>query len=224
MAKDIIGVYAGSFDPPTVGHEYAIRYCAHVATKLIVTVGVNPDKKDTFSVQERLNMLRDMTNDLANVEVTQFVGEYLVDYADSVGANVIFRGLRNANDFEYENRMFHFNSDRAPHIQTWLMASPQEMIDVSSSFVKGLVGPRGWEHAVRRFLPPAVHKRFVAKSTELLANKMIEHSKDLPSIMADMLPEILDKSMPRIAKYLLPRLPSFLTRMRRSNNKKSNKK
>jgi len=220
MPKKIIGVYAGSFDPPTVGHEYAIRYCARIATKLIVAVGVNPDKKSTFSVQERLNMLRDMTSDLANVEVTQFVGEYLVDYTDSVEANVIFRGLRNAEDFEYENRMFHFNEDRAPHIQTWLMASPPEMMDVSSSFVKGLVGPKGWEDAVKRFLPPAVYKRFVAKSTELLANKIIEQSKDLPTIVADMLPDIIEKSMPRIVKYLLPRLPSFLAGMRRNKKKR----
>jgi len=218
--KRIIGVYAGSFDPPTVGHEHAIRYCAEIATKLYVAVGVNPDKKSTFSVQERLNMLRDLTSDLPNVEVTQFLGEYLVDYAQSIGANCIFRGVRNSEDFEYENRMFHFNAKRAPQIQTWFLPAPIEMVDVSSSFVKGLVGPNGWEDAVRDLLPPSVYPRFVAKSTEILASKMIEHSKDLPAIIAEALPEIIERALPKVVKHLLPRLPSIILKARRGRDKK----
>lgn len=220
MSQPIIGVYAGSFDPPTIGHEFAIRYCAQIATELYVAVGVNPDKKSTFSVTERLNMLRDMTADLPNVKVTQFVGEYLVDYASSVKANCIFRGIRNAEDFEYENRMFHFNQKRAPEIQTWLIPAPIEMMDISSGFVRGLVGPRGWEEAVREYLPTAVYPRFVAKSTEILAGKMLEHSRDVPALLAEMLPEILERALPGMIKRLLPNLPGLLFSARRRGQKK----
>lgn len=215
MSKPIIGVYAGSFDPPTVGHEFAIRYCAKIATKLIVAVGVNPDKKSTFSVQERLDMLRDLSSDLPNVEVTQFVNEYLVDFAETSEANCIFRGIRNTKDFEYENRMFHFNAKRAPHIQTWLLPAPIEMVDVSSSFVKGLVGPNGWEEAVREFLPAAVYPHFVAKSTEMLARKIIGHTRNLPGFIADLLPQIVERVLPRAVQCILPRLPKNTVAARR---------
>jgi pantetheine-phosphate adenylyltransferase len=217
---EIIGVYAGSFDPPTIGHDFAIRYCAKIADRLIVAVGVNPDKQSAFSAAERVNMLRDLTSDLPNVAVTQFISEYLVDYAVSIGANCIFRGIRNAADFDYESRMFHFNIERTPEIQTWLIPAPIEMVDISSSFVKGLVGPRGWEEAVRSYLPPEVYPRFVAKSIEMLAKKMLAHSKDLPAQIAEILPAIAERMLPQIIRRLLPNLPWPLNAAKRYRQSK----
>ena len=92
-------VYAGSFDPPTNGHMYMIREGARLFDELVVAVGHNPDKKTTFSLEQRLRLLREVTSGLENVRIDEFESQYLVRYAARIGAGYMLRGLRNSDDF-----------------------------------------------------------------------------------------------------------------------------
>jgi pantetheine-phosphate adenylyltransferase len=149
-------VYAGSFDPPTNGHMFMIREGARLFDELVVAIGVNPDKRSTFTVEKRLELLRAVTRELRGVRIETFEHQYLVKYAASIGADYILRGIRNAADFEYERTMRHVNQDMVPGVTTVFLIPPRQLAETSSSFVKGLVGPRGWREVVREFVPPPV--------------------------------------------------------------------
>lgn len=131
--------------------------------RLHVALGVNPDKHALFTVDERVEMLREITHDLPNVTVHSYTNQFLVRYAESVGATFVLRGIRSAADFEYERAMRHINSDHAPQITTVFLIPPRDIAEVSSSFVKGLVGPEGWEMLVKHYVAPAVFERLMRK-------------------------------------------------------------
>lgn len=153
-------VYAGSFDPPTNGHQWMIEEGARLFHSLVVAIGTNPEKTYTFTAAERTAMLKDIISkiDATNVEVAIFDNRYLVDYARSVGAQYILRGIRSPADFEYERVMRHINADICPEITTVFLMPPRQIAEVSSSLVKGMVGPKDWEQTVRRFVPEVVFK------------------------------------------------------------------
>ena len=152
-------VYAGSFDPVTKGHEFVVEAGARIFDELVVAIGENPDKKCLFSLEERLEMLRAVFGHLSNVTVTVFPLMMLVDYADSIGAMTIIRGIRNAEDLVYEQNMQIRNRKVNPNIETIFFTPPGELADVSSSMVKGLVGPRRWRERIRGDVSPAVFCR-----------------------------------------------------------------
>ena len=151
-------VYAGSFDPPTHGHLWMIEEGARLFQSLIVAVGTNPEKVSTFSVEERIRMLESITTDIVatNIAVAVLDNRYLVDYAQSVGAQYILRGIRSPADFEYERAVRHINADICPDITTVFLMPPRQIAEVSSSLVKGMIGPKDWEQTVRRFVPGVV--------------------------------------------------------------------
>jgi pantetheine-phosphate adenylyltransferase len=156
-------IYAGSFDPVTMGHLYLIREGAKLFDRFIVAVGENPDKRSAFTVEERLSMLKKVTAKTPNTEFDSFSYQYLVDYAKHKDAQYILRGIRNDEDFEYERRMRNVNGDLAPAITSVFLMPEREVAEISSSFVRGLVGPAGWKQVVKPYLPPAVYKQFVRK-------------------------------------------------------------
>ena len=156
-------VYAGSFDPPTKGHMYMIQEGARLFDELVVAVGVNPDKATTFSLKTRLDLLGEVTAGLANVRVASFENQFLIRYAASTGAGYILRGIRNALDFGYERTMRHVNEDLQAGVSTIFLIPPRHLAETSSSFVKGLVGPEGWEEVVEGFLPPSVYREFLKR-------------------------------------------------------------
>jgi pantetheine-phosphate adenylyltransferase len=151
-------VYAGSFDPITNGHLWMIREGARLFDELVVAIGTNPDKAYTFSPHERMQMIEDSIGDLRNVQVASFGGMLLVNYTASVGARYLLRGIRNEGDYEYERGMRHINSDLRPEVVTVFLMPPREIAEVSSSLVKGLVGPDGWEPVVRQYVPEAAFR------------------------------------------------------------------
>ncbi len=157
-------VYAGSFDPLTNGHLWMIEQAYALFDELIVAIGVNPDKRSTFSVLARENMLRECTVHLPKLKVTSFENQFLVHYARSVGANYILRGIRTASDYEFERTMRYINSDLVHEIDTVFLMPPRQIVEVSSTMVKGLVGPEGWEEVLRQYVPPPVHRRFIELS------------------------------------------------------------
>lgn len=155
-------VYAGSFDPPTNGHLWMIRQAQSLFDELIVAIGVNPDKHNTFSIEERRTMLEAVTREFPNVRITVFENRFLVEYAATVDAQFIVRGIRTAADYEYERSMRHINSDLAPDIATVFLMPPREIAEVSSTMVKGLVGPQGWREMIRRYIPEAVYQKILS--------------------------------------------------------------
>ena len=156
-----LGVYAGSFDPLTIGHLWMIEQGVQLFDHLIVAVGVNPDKRSSFSVEDRLAMLRETTAKLPKHSVASFSNLYLIDYAQSVGATHILRGIRSAGDFEYERPMRNINGDLDPDICTVFLMPPRDIAEVSSSMVKGLIGPAGWRKIVRKYVPEPVYRRLL---------------------------------------------------------------
>ena len=162
-----IGLYAGSFDPPTNGHVWMIQESARLFDKLVVSVGINPDKKTMFSLKDRLEMLSDITKDIevGSIVIGSFEGQYLVDYAKgyNVGATHLVRGIRNSTDYEFERQMRHVNFDLNPKINTVFLMPPRDISELSSSLVKGLIGPNGWREVVQRYVPDAVYKKFIER-------------------------------------------------------------
>ena len=156
-------VYAGSFDPVTNGHLYVISEGARLFDQLIVAVGDNPSKKYSFSVSERMALLGVCVMGYRNVRFERFDGQYLVDFANAHSADYVIKGMRNSSDFEYERTMRQINGDLAPNITTLFVIPPRELCEISSSFVKGLVGPKGWERVVKRYLPAPVYSDFLRR-------------------------------------------------------------
>lgn len=154
-------VYAGSFDPVTNGHLWMIEQGYALFDEMIVAIGVNPDKRSTFSVDEREAMLRECTQHLPKLKVVNFENQFLVHYARTVGANYILRGIRTASDYEFERTMRYVNSDLVPEIYTVFLMPPRQIAEVSSTMVKGLVGPEGWAEVLRQYVPEPVHRRFI---------------------------------------------------------------
>lgn len=151
-----VAVYAGSFDPPTNGHLWMIRQGASLFDRLIVAVGINPAKRAAYPVEQRLGWLREMTAELSNVQVAQFGNLFLAYYAKEVGATFILRGVRSEVDFAYEQSMRHINADLSPEITTVFLMPPREIAEVSSSLVRGMIGPNGWQGVVQGLVPSCV--------------------------------------------------------------------
>lgn len=153
-----IAVYAGSFDPPTNGHLWMIERGLEMFDRLIVAIGSNPVKSYSYSIDERLDMLRASLPKSDRLEIAHFDNRYLVDYAKKKDATYILRGIRSSDDYEYERVMRHINSDMAPDVTTVFLMPPRDFAEVSSSMIKSLTGPEGWEETVKRYVPPEVFK------------------------------------------------------------------
>jgi len=129
--------------------------------RLVVAVGINPDKRYTFPLEDRLAMLRESLKRFRNLSVTSFSNLYLIDYAQKIGATHILRGIRSESDYEYERTMRNINGDLGSGICTVFLMPPRNIAEVSSSMVKGLVGPKGWQRVVRKYVPEPVYRQLI---------------------------------------------------------------
>lgn len=130
-----IAVVPGSFDPVTFGHLDIIKRGASVFDEIHVVVLNNSSKKPLFSVEERMDLIRQVTSSIPNVQVDSFSG-LLVDYASSVNANAIVRGLRAVSDFEYEMQITSMNRVLDEKIETFFIMTNNQFSFLSSSIVK----------------------------------------------------------------------------------------
>jgi pantetheine-phosphate adenylyltransferase len=147
----------GSYDPVTLGHLDIIRRAAGIFERVIVGVVRDPQHKSTmFSVEERVEFLREALADVANVEVEVF-SDLVVEFARRFGARTMVKGLRAISDFEWEFQMHHLNRNLAPEVETmYLMSSPQYSF-LSSSGVKEVASFGG---NVDDLVPEPVARRF----------------------------------------------------------------
>ena len=149
-------VYAGSFDPLTNGHLWMVEQGLALFDHLTVAIGINPDKEYTYALDARLDILRNSLPKSPDLDIAHFSNRYLVDYATEVGAGYILRGIRSAQDYEFERGMRHTNAQLNDTISTIFLMPPRGLAELSSSMVKGLVGPEGWEEHVIKMVPRPV--------------------------------------------------------------------
>jgi pantetheine-phosphate adenylyltransferase len=128
-------VYAGSFDPITRGHEDLIKRSLAFVDRIVVAVATNTSKQPLFTPDERVGFIGAAVGDDPRIEVRQFHG-LLVDFARTVGANLIIRGLRAVADFEYEFQMALMNRHLAPGLETIFMVPSLDTTYISSSLVR----------------------------------------------------------------------------------------
>ena len=148
-------IYPGSFDPVTLGHYDIIERSSKIFDKLIVGVLNNSAKSPLFSVEERVNMLKDVTSHFPNVEVQSFAG-LLIDFVRSNDANVNVRGLRAITDFEYELQLAQMNRVIAPEIDTLFLTTNLKYAYLSSSMAKEVAMYGG---DISSFLSPEIAEK-----------------------------------------------------------------
>ncbi|MDZ5470676.1 pantetheine-phosphate adenylyltransferase [Bacillus sp. 31A1R] len=157
MAK--IAVCPGSFDPITYGHLDIITRGAKVFDEINVVLLNNASKQPLFTIQERMDLIRQVTKHLPNVKVDSYQG-LLVDYAKEVGASAIIRGLRAVSDFEYEMQITSMNRVLNDEIETFFIMTNNQFSFLSSSIVKEVAK---YSANISELVPPIVEKALMEK-------------------------------------------------------------
>ncbi len=151
-AKANLAVYAGSFDPVTLGHMDVIERGVDLFHQLVVAVGVHPTRVPLFDEEERVALLKESTAQFPNLKVASFKG-LLTDYCKSIGARVLIRGLRHSMDFVYELQIAQANADMAPDIVTVFMPTSTQCGFITASLVREIASHGG---DVCRYVPDVV--------------------------------------------------------------------
>ncbi len=152
-------IYPGSFDPITNGHLDLIERGLKIFDEIIVTIAVNPIKQPLFTIEERVELIREVLNDHPRVKIDHFTG-LLVDYVRRQNTNVILRGLRAVSDFDYEFQLALMNRRLAPEIETVFLMTSLKWVFLSSSILKEAVSLGG---VVEDIVPPVVFQRLREK-------------------------------------------------------------
>ncbi len=154
-----IAVYPGSFDPPTNGHLDLIERGSKIFEELVVAILRNSEKTPMFTVAERLEMLRELTTDLENVRLDTFDG-LMVEFAKSIDAKCVLRGIRAISDYEYELQMALMNRKLEPTLETVFMMPADKYSYVSSRLVREVAQAGG---PVRGLVPDVVEQKLRQK-------------------------------------------------------------
>jgi pantetheine-phosphate adenylyltransferase len=155
--KNSIAVCPGSFDPVTYGHLDIICRAANMFDKVVVVVASNKSKTNSFTPQERVEMIKKCIPDLENVEVESFDG-LLADYAAAKGATAIIKGLRAMSDFEYEFQMALANKKLNPKVETLFLTTSAQNMYLSSSMVKQIASMGG---DISGFVPSVIRQDII---------------------------------------------------------------
>ncbi len=169
-------IYPGSFDPPTNGHLDLIQRGSKIFEELIVAILRNSEKVPMFSVGERLEMLKELTKDLPNVRIDTFHG-LMVEYAKSMNAICVLRGIRAISDYEYELQMALMNRKLEPTLETVFMMPADKYSYVSSRLVREVAQAGG---PVKGLVPEVVEQKLREKldpAYKLQETKLIEVPK-----------------------------------------------
>ena len=127
-------VFAGTFDPPTLGHKAVIENCLKTFEEVVVAILVNPNKEPYFTVEDRKKMLK-LTVNSERMRVVEFSGT-VAELLEKENTNIYVRGLRNATDFDYETADFYATKKLNGQVTAWYLPCPQELLHVSSSIVR----------------------------------------------------------------------------------------
>jgi pantetheine-phosphate adenylyltransferase len=160
-----IGFYSGSFDPVTLGHTDVIERACRLVDKLVIGIGVHPEKSPLFSAEERIGMLTAETREIARktgtgIDIVTF-DDLAVDAAKAHGASIIIRGLRDGTDFDYEMQMAGMNGAMAPAVQTVFVAASPSVRHIAANLVRQIALMGG---DVSPFVSAAVARQLRAKA------------------------------------------------------------
>jgi pantetheine-phosphate adenylyltransferase len=150
-----IAVFPGSFDPITLGHIDIITRAIPIFDSIVVAIGVNSQKKYLFTLEERLDMIRQTFVNEPKISVASYQG-LTVSFCESIDARYLLRGVRSASDFEFERSIAQLNQTLSPNIETVLLISRPEYSHVSSTIVREIITHKG---KVNAFVPHAVLDR-----------------------------------------------------------------
>jgi len=163
MAQSVIAVYPGTFDPMTLGHEDVIRRATQLFDRVIVAVAAGHHKKAMFTLQERIDMARDVVKPYPEVSVESFSG-LLRDFVVARGAKAMVRGLRAVTDFDYEFQLAGMNRSLMPDVETVFLTPKDKYQFISSTFVREIAVLGG---EVDKFVSATVQKRLEEKVRSL---------------------------------------------------------
>lgn len=142
-----VAIFAGSFDPVTNGHLDLLRSAFNIADKVVVAIGVHPQKAPLFTFEERKTLISNVAKDVLKVTGDRFsvisFNNLLVDKAREIGANLIIRGLRDGTDFDYEMQLAGMNAEIAPDIQTVFLPAKDTVRSISATLVRQIAAMGG---------------------------------------------------------------------------------
>jgi pantetheine-phosphate adenylyltransferase len=154
-AVHLTAIYPGTFDPMTLGHQDLMRRASQLFSRLIVAVAAGHHKRTMFTVEERLEIARELAAQYPNVEVIAFKG-LLRDFVVENGGKVVVRGLRAVSDFEYEFQMAGMNRQLMPEVETLFLTPSDQYQFISGTFVREIAALGG---DVSKFVAPSVLER-----------------------------------------------------------------
>ena len=152
-------VFAGTFDPITNGHVYVIEKCLQSFDKVVVAVGANHEKSPVFTLSERIEMIKEVFSNNANVQVKEFDG-MLVEFMKKENIKINVRGIRDQVDYEYETKMARYNLDMYSEIITMFIPTPADLAHVSSSGVRNIIS---YKNSAEKFVPKVVAEKIKQK-------------------------------------------------------------
>lgn len=159
MPKDVLAVYPGTFDPITLGHEDVVRRAALLFNRLIVAVAAGHHKKAMFSLDERIEMVREVVKAYPGVQVESYSG-LMRDFVVARGASAMVRGLRAVTDFDYEFQLAGMNRSLMPDVETVFLTPGDKYQYISSTYVREIATLGG---EVDKFVSPGVNQRLLEK-------------------------------------------------------------
>ena len=159
MSTPVIALYPGTFDPITLGHEDIVRRAARMFDQVVVAVASAHHKKTMFTLEERLSLTREALQDCPNVQIKTFDG-LVIDFAASLGATTMVRGIRSMTDFDYEFQLAGMNRRLAPKIDTVFLNTLDVYQCISSTLVREVNNLGG---DVTQFVSPSVLRFMQAK-------------------------------------------------------------
>lgn len=162
MFSSVIAVFPGTFDPITLGHQDLILRGAKLFDTVVVAVAAAHHKKTLFSLEERLDTVREVVKPWGNVRVEPFTG-LVRDFAMAQGARAMLRGVRSVTDFDYESQLAGMNRALAPDIDTVFLTPDSRFQFISSTLVREIATLKG---DVAQFVDPLVHTRLLQKLQE----------------------------------------------------------
>ena len=163
MAQSVIAVYPGTFDPMTLGHEDVIRRATQLFDRVIVAVAAGHHKKAMFTLQERIEMAKEVVDGYEQVTVESFSG-LLRDFVVTRGGKAMVRGLRAVTDFDYEFQLAGMNRSLMPEVETVFLTPSDKYQFISSTFVREIAVLGG---EVDKFVSPTVQQRLMQKVRNL---------------------------------------------------------
>ena len=148
-----IAVFPGSFSPFSIGHQSVIEKALPLFDKIIISIGINSEKDQYFSIDKRMQWIKDVYKNNPKIDVKQYKG-LTVDFCKKENANYILRGLRDSHDFKFEKNIAHMNKELNPNIETIFIITPPKISHISSSIIRDIIKNGG---DISKFIPKEIN-------------------------------------------------------------------